>query len=141
MKRIFIVAMLAGLAFSGCGDAKKQEKDLLDSVIQIHDRVMGKDDKLMHNKMKLDTLLKTKLTGVPDTAAAKAMLMGLKIQLSNAEDGMENWMQKFTPDQSGKSHQDIMNYYSIQKKQITAIDSTMGAAINASNKYLSQLHN
>ena len=140
MKRIFIV-VLAGLAFSGCGDAKKQEKDLLDSVIQVHDRVMGKDDKLMHNKMKLDTLLKTKLTGVPDTAAEKAMLMGLKIQLSNAEDGMENWMQKFTPDQSGKSHQDIMNYYSIQKKQITAIDSTMSAAISASNKYLSQLHN
>ena len=127
------------LALFGCSDNKTQEKALLDSVIKIHDKVMGNDDRLMKNKMQLDTLLKTKLTGVPDTATAKAMLMGLNIQLTDAEDAMEKWMEKFDPDQKGKSHQDIMNYFSAQKTQITTIDSAMNAAITASNKYLDQL--
>jgi len=138
MKKVITAALMC-LVLLGCSDNKTQEKALLDSVIKIHDKVMGNDDRLMHNKMKLDTLLKTKLTGVPDTAAAKAMLMGLNIQLTDAEDAMEKWMGKFDPDQKGKSHQDIMNYFSVQKTQITTIDSAMNAAITASNKYLDQL--
>jgi len=123
----------------GCSDNKKQEKALLDSVISIHDKVMGKDDRLMHNKMQLDTLLKTKLTGIADTAAEKTQLMGLSVQLTNAEDAMEKWMQKFEPDQKGKSHQQIMDYLGAQKAQVTAIDSSMNAAINASGNYLNSL--
>jgi len=132
-----IIAALTCLALFGCTDNKKQEKALLDSVISVHDKVMGKDEQLMKNKMKLDTLLKSKLTG--DTAAEKEQLMGLSIQLTNAEDAMEKWMQKFEPDPKGKSHQEIMDYYSNQKVQVTAIDSALNAAINASGSYLNQL--
>src|SRR5476651_231571 len=114
MKRT-IIAVLIGMALFGCTDEKKQEKALLDSIIAMHDKVMSKDDQLMQNKMKLDTLLKTKLTGVADTAEVKKQLMGLNIQLTQAEDAMENWMQKFDPDQKGKSHQQKMDYLSAQK--------------------------
>jgi len=137
MKKI-LVAALIGLTFTGCGDEKQQEKTLLDSVIKIHDKVMGNDERLMKNKMKVDTLLKTKLT-VADTAAAKAMLMGLNIQLTEAEDGMEKWMEKFDPEKKDKSHQDYMNYLGDQKNKIMSIDSTMNAAITASSKYLQQV--
>jgi len=131
-----ITATLICLVFFGCSNHKDQEKALLDSVIAVHDKVMGIDDQLMHNKMKLDTMLKTKLTGVADTAAEKRQQMGLSVQLTNAEDAMENWMQKFEPEPKGKSHEEIMAYLSVQKTQIIAIDSAMNAAINASGNYL-----
>lgn len=133
MKRI-ILGILACLALFGCGDDKKQEKALLDSVIKIHDKVMMSDDKLMKNKMLIDTLLKTKLTG--DTAAKKDTLVGFKVQLTNAEDAMEKWMQTFNPETKGKSHQDIMNYFGEQKAQIMSIDSSINEAVGASGKYL-----
>jgi hypothetical protein len=134
MKKAIITALTC-LALFGCSDNKKQEKALLDSVIKIHDKVMGKDDQLMKNKMKLDTLLKTKLSGT-DTVAEMAQMMGLSVKLTNAEDAMEKWMEKFDPEQKGKSHQDIMSYLSDQKDQVSGIDSEMNDAINLSNKYL-----
>jgi hypothetical protein len=138
MKKI-ITAALTCLVLLGCSDSKNQEKALLDSVISMHDKMMGNDDQLMKNKMKLDTLLKTKLTGVADTSEAKAQLMGLNVQLINAEDMMEKWMEKFDPEQKGKSHEEIMNYLSAQKTQVIAIDSAMNAAIKQSNDYLLQI--
>ena len=38
---------------------------------------------------------------------------------------MSDWMHKFNPEQTGKSHDEIMTYLDAQKKQITAIDSQM----------------
>lgn len=134
-----IIAVLIGMALFGCTDEKKQEKALLDSIIATHDKVMSKDDQLMKNKMKLDTLLKTKLTNTADTAEVKKQLMGLNIQLTQAEDAMENWMQKFDPDQKGKSHQQKMDYLSAQKTQVNGVDSAINAAINASANYLHTL--
>jgi len=134
-----IIAVIACLTLFGCIDNKKQEKALLDSVIAIHDKMMSKDDQLMRNKMKLDTLLKSKLTGVADTAAEKVQLMGLNVQLTNAEDAMEKWMQKFDPDQKGKTHQQFMDYLTIQKAQVAGIDSSINDAVNASTNYLNGL--
>jgi len=133
MKKLFIL-LAACAVLSACGDSKKQEKAALDSVIKIHDKVMGSDDQLMSNKMKIDTLLKETLPG--DTAATKRQLMGLKIQLTQAEDAMENWMQKFDPEQKGKSHEDIMNYLEAQKAQIKTINAAIDSAVNSSATYL-----
>jgi len=140
MKKISIAAF-ACLALFACNDNQKQEKTLRDSIIAIHDKVMGMDDKLMNNKMKIDTLLKTQLTGVKDTTETKKQLMGLKVQLTSAEDQMEKWMQKFDPDQKGKSHEEIMNYYSAQKTILVGVDSAMNTAINASGNYLKEVKN
>ena len=140
MKKAITAAIIC-FVFFGCSDNKNQEKALLDSVIKIHDKLMSSDDRLMANKMKLDTLLKTRLTGVTDTAAEKTQLMGLSIQLNNAEDAMETWMQKFDPEQKGKSHQQIMDYLYIQKAQVAAIDSQINVAIKQSGDYLDHLKN
>jgi len=138
MKKTFIAALTCLVLF-GCSNDKNQEKALLDSIIAIHDKVMGMDDHLMKNKMKLDTLLKTPLTGVADTAAEKRQMLGLKIQLTNAEDIMGKWMEKFEPDTKGKSHQQIMDYFSVQEAQVKGIDSAINAAVNASDNYLKSL--
>ncbi|MGZ3765699.1 MAG: hypothetical protein ACXVB0_11235 [Mucilaginibacter sp.] len=132
MKKIFIAAFI-GLAFCACSDTKKQEMDLRDSILKVHDKVMGNDEALMKNKTLLDSLLRLPAS---DTAA-KAKMKALDLKLMAAEDAMDTWMHKFEPDVTGKSHDEIMKYYDAQKKGILSVDSLMNNAIKASGAYLS----
>lgn len=131
MKKIFLFAF-AALALAACSDVKKQEKALLDGVIKMHDSVMVYDEQLTHNKMKLDTLIKT----ADDTTRAKLNAMITK--LDKVDGYMEAWMQKFDPATQGKSHEDIMNYMNAQKIRIGRIDSMMRVAIKESGEYIKQ---
>jgi hypothetical protein len=132
MKKI-LIAVVIGLTLSACSDNKKQEKDLLDKLLKVHDKVMGNDEALMKNKMQLDSLLKLPAR---DTAE-KVDMKALDVKLQAAEQAMEIWMQKFEPDVTGKSHDEVMKYYTQQKKVILSVDSQMNVAITESNKYLS----
>lgn len=133
MKKILLVAFTA-LALSACKDPKDDEKAVLNDVIKIHDKVMDNEDKLMQNKMKLDTLIKS-TTDTSKVAPAKL----ISAKLVNADAAMENWMQKFDPVQKGKSHTEIMAYLADQKKQVTAVDSQLTTAVKESTDYLSHL--
>jgi hypothetical protein len=132
MKKILLAAFIS-LALSACSDTKKQEKDLLDNILKVHDKVMGNDEALMKNKMQLDSLLKLP---AKDTAE-KVNMKALDTKLVAAEEAMETWMHKFEPDVTGKSHDVIIKYYNEQKRGIMSVDSQMNVAITESNKYLS----
>lgn len=129
MKKIFLF-VLATMSLAACSDTKNQEKAVLDDVIKMHDTVMAHSDQLMHDKMKLDTLLKT----ADDTAKSK--ITQLITSLTKADDQMENWMQKFEPDQKGKSHEEVMKYLNTQKAQIKSIDSAITATVKQSADYI-----
>jgi hypothetical protein len=132
MKKLLYAAFI-GLVLSSCSDTKKQEKDLLDKILKIHDKVMGNDEALMKNKMQLDSLLKLP---AKDTAE-KVNMKALDIKLQASEEAMENWMHNFEPDVTNKSHDEVMKYYNAQQKGIMSVDSQMNVAITESNKYLS----
>ena len=102
----------------------------MDEIMQIHNKVMASDEKLMQNKMKLDTLLKNANLPAKDTAAL------ISAKLITADGAMENWMHQFEPDPKGKSDDETASYLNDQKKQIAAIDSQITAAIAQSDKYL-----
>ncbi len=133
MKKL-IIAAFALFALSACNNGKDQEKALQDEVIKIHDKVMSADNQLMDNKMKIDTLLTT----VTDTTQ-KAELTRLHTELITAETAMENWMQKFDPEQANKSSDEKVAYLTDQKKQIVTIDSLMNVAIEKSTQYINTL--
>ncbi|MBS1522846.1 MAG: hypothetical protein JST50_17740 [Bacteroidetes bacterium] len=133
MKKLSVI-FLASMAFTACSDNKKQEKELLDKILKVHDKVMGKDEALMKNKMALDSLLKL---SAKDTAE-KTNMKAMELKLTAAEEGMELWMQKFDPDIiNKKSHDEVVNYYNEQEKSIKSVDSLMNAAVDESTKYLS----
>jgi hypothetical protein len=131
MKRILIAAAVACLALNACKDPKAQEKVVLNDVIKIHDNVMGYEDQLMHNKMKLDTLL-----AEAKNDEAKARINQLTAQLARADAAMSDWMQNFDAEQKGKTHEQIMTYLAGQKKQVLAVDSIMKNAVKESGEYL-----
>lgn len=132
MKKILIAAFL-GLALISCSDDKKQEKDHLDALLKLHDKMMGQDDALMKNKSKLDSLLKLPAKDTAEKVNIKAM----DTKLLAAEEAMETWMNDFKPDVTGKSHDEIIKYYDSQKKLVMSVDSQMNAAIGETSKYLS----
>ena len=132
MKKLSII-IFACLFFTACYNGKKQEKELLNNILKVHDKVMRKDEALMKNKMQLDSLLKLPAKDTAEKTNMKAM----ELKLTAAEEAMETWMQKFEPDLTGKSHDEIIKYYNEQKKSIAGVDSLMNAAVTESTKYLS----
>jgi len=130
MKRILVFIALAVIA-SSCSDDKAQEKLLLDSVIKAHDKVMADDNVIMNNKMKLKSIATTAtLPAAKDSVAAYNNL------LVKADDAMMVWMNKFNPDFTGKSHQQIMDYLHQQQAQITKVKAQLDSVITVSNKFI-----
>ncbi|MBS1530788.1 MAG: hypothetical protein JSU01_10795 [Bacteroidetes bacterium] len=132
MKRILAITIAVCTIYS-CKDNTKQEKDLLNDILKVHDKVMTQDEGLMKSKNRMDSLLKTAMKDTAEKTNAK----GIDLKLTAAGEAMENWMSKFQPDMTGKSHDEVMKYYTEQKKQVTAIDSQINVAIKEADQYLS----
>ena len=129
-----LLALLAGIALAGCTDTKKQEKDLLNQVIAVHDKVMASDEQLMKNKMLLDSLVKNNSTTInKDSAKVYVKLV------DDADNAMSDWMHNFDAENKGKSHQEIMDYLEAQKKLISKIDTQIATAVAGSTKYITQI--
>ena len=118
------------IMLSACKDTKKQEKDALNDVIKIHDEAMAKDEQAVKNKMLLDSLFKDKV--ITDTLQGRATLKAL----TEADQGMENWMHQFNADYTGESHEEIMKYLNDQKKQVNQMNQRLTDAVNQSNQVL-----
>ncbi|WP_426588365.1 hypothetical protein [Mucilaginibacter sp. R-33] len=131
-KHLFAAAGIALLL--GCTDTKKQEKDLLNQVIAVHDKVMANDEQLMKNKMLLDSLIKKNAPNVNKDSAQ----VYLKL-VDDADNAMSDWMHKFDAENKGKSHQEIMDYLEAQKKLISKIDTQITIAVAGSTKYITQI--
>jgi hypothetical protein len=133
MKKIIIIALTV-LIFSACADKKAQEKAVLDSVMQIHEKVMGADEQLMKNKMLLDSA--GKINSAKEIKDSVFMYLS---KINVTDNIMGEWMHKFDPDHTGKSHEETMTYLEDQKKQIISIDSQLNSVVNQSGKYLSTI--
>lgn len=125
--------LLIALLFFSCKDNTKDEKALLNDILKVHDKVMMKDGILIKNKSLVDSLLKLPSKDTTEKAALKSI--GMK--LTAADDTMGSWMNKFQTDMSGKSHDEVMKYYTDQKKQVMAVDSLVNNAIGDADKYFS----
>ena len=127
-KRIICILIIT-TAFFSCNDNKAQEKALLAKVIKTHDKLMADDGAIMKNKMQLKAYANIP-ADMQDSVSHYNQLLG------NADDAMMNWMNKFSPDFTGKSHEEIMAYLNSQKTQILKLDSQINTAIAASNKFI-----
>lgn len=132
MKKVFAAAFLSVALFS-CADKHQQEKDLLNEVIAVHDRVMAKDELVMINKMQLDTLIKDSISTDVTTQAVK-----LRGGLDSVDSRMETWMHNFDAENKGKSHDEIVTYLTDQKKQITSLDSNLNIAVKTADTFIKQ---
>ena len=130
--KILLAAFIATGILYACSNSQEEEKKQLDEILVVHDKVMGESEHAMKNKMTLDSLVrKSSDTSKTNKAAA------LSNQLKVADDLMEDWMHKFNPDYTGKSHTQVMEYLHSQHLHLLKVDSMLTTAINQSNNYLS----
>jgi len=127
-KKLFI-PLLACVALFGCNDDKKQEQTLLNDVIKTHDKLMVDDGAIMKNKMLLKAITPTD---------AKDSVVFYTKSLDDADNAMMNWMNKFSPDFAGKTHEQIIDYLTTQKAEILKIDSQINITLAKSNSYISK---
>ena len=126
--------MAAGVIISGCSvkpNNKAQERAVLDSILNVHDNMMGEDGHMMSGKMMLDSLLKKN-----PAPAAKDSINFIIRGITKADSAMSNWMHNYNPDLAGKSHEQIMDYLQKQKKQILRVDSQIVSAMKKNDEYL-----
>jgi hypothetical protein len=116
-------------------------KKVRDEVMQFHDVVMADQHIVLSNQLKLDTLLKD-LKGLKakfpevDTLIEKEDIKALIADLTKADDQMNNWMQQFEPDVTGKSNEVAVQYFRDEMVKIVAVDSLYKKEIRASGAYL-----
>jgi hypothetical protein len=127
-----------------CGQ-KGDYKAERDNVMKFHDVVMEDHAVLIANQMKLDSLLKNlpavhKKYPALDTSKEKVVITIALESLKNAERQMNNWMQQFEPDVTGKSEEDAVAYFKAERRKIEIIDSLYKGQIKASNLYLAQFN-
>jgi len=133
MKKIFLIALL-GCIISSCSNDKAQETALLNDVIKTHDKLMADDGAVMKNRTLLKSIAKT------DTSAGvKDSVILYSAMLDNADNMMMNWMNKFNPDFTGKTHEQIMSYLNTQKVQILQLDSQINTALSTSDNYIKKV--
>jgi len=133
MKKI-ILPVIAGLMISGCADNKAQEKAVKDSVIAMHEKVMGNDELLLKNKTLLDSMVKKDTTALLKDSVSRYLS-----EVTNADSAMDTWMHNFDPDMTGKLPVERMIYLHSQKKSITKVDSEINAALSSSDQYLKKM--
>ncbi|WP_345951836.1 hypothetical protein ABDD95_10450 [Mucilaginibacter sp. PAMB04274] len=131
MKLYILLASITLLA-TACTDTKKQEKEALSKVIEIHDKAMAHDEQAVRNKMLLDSLIK-------NNADEAAKVMPVVNNLTIADKAMEDWMHQFNADNTGKSHEEVMQYLDDQKKKVSKINNQLATAVNQSNQLISTL--
>ena len=129
--KLYAIIAAAFLLLTACTDSKKQEKDALEQVIKIHDEAMAKSEQVIKDKMLLDSLAKAN-SNLKNTDINKVVS-----DLSTADAAMEDWMHQFNADNTGKSHEQIMQYLNDQHKKVTDVNDRLKSAIEQSEQFIS----
>lgn len=137
MKFIFssLLAMVMVCLWFSC----KQEQDYKDirlEVVAIHDKVMSDADLANSQKSVLDSIYRSfEIAGMDTVKLAETIR-----KVDEANQQMENWMNRFEPDVSGKSNEEALCYFKSELKKINDLDKQFKAVIGRSDRYLDSLH-
>ena len=116
-----VIGVLA-ILFSACKTEPNAEA-VRKEVLNIHDKLMVDGEKVVKNKMKLDTLLLSgQLKKSPDSAAAKQQVSNVIARLNAADEKMMDWMHFFKDDFKGKTEQEDLDYYKSQMIKIRDVE-------------------
>jgi hypothetical protein len=139
-----LTAGIALLIIQACNQ-EPDYKEVRKEVIEQHDKLMMDDERVMHNKMKLDTLALTlyiikQQQPVLDTAQTLNEIKQLSNRLTAADEQMSEWMHHFNVDMEGKSNADAVAYFKAEKVKVQKLDSLYEQVLNESDAYLKRFN-
>lgn len=120
---ITVLCLVTALLFS-C-KTEPDSKAVRQEVLNIHDKLMVDGEKVIKNKMKLDTLLASdKIKLSPDSAVQKQKIRDLITRLNAADEKMMDWMHFFKDDFKGKTAQEDLDYYKSEMVKIRTVEDS-----------------
>lgn len=141
MNKVYLL-LVVSLAFASC-KPQTDYKEVRKEVIKLHDVVMADQGKVVDQQMRLSNMLKdlpalkAKNPGI-DTLIEKDSMIIVRDRLVAAEEAMNTWMHEFEPDVTGKSNEDAVNYFQLEKQKISKVDSLFKKEITQANRYISK---
>ncbi len=137
MNRLNIAMLcLVTAMFISC-KTEPDAKAVRQEVLNIHDKLMIDGEKVIKNKMKLDTLLvsdQIKLS--PDSALQMQKISDLITRLNAADEKMMDWMHFFKDDFKGKTEQEDLSYYKSEMVKIRAVEDSYIKVTRASDSLI-----
>lgn len=139
-----IVFFSLGLSFAACVNQAELDKKMEDStqkkILDIHDQLMGKMDrmetlkeKLKNPKLGSNPLYKNNLS---DTLLVFNTMKEAYKLLDSGDNSMMNWMNQFKMDYKGKDHKETMNYLQGQLVKVKSIDSMVNDGLKKAESLL-----
>jgi len=126
--RYYLVSLLTLFLLIGCSEnlQKKQEEELEKEVLEIHDEVMPQ----MGEVARLRDELEKRKESLDSLASKQAQIIDeLIAQLSEANQGMMDWMRNYSADFANMKHDEVMDYLEEQRKSVEDVHSEIGKAI------------
>jgi len=131
-KKITIIATALIILFSSC-KTEPMANDIKKEVLNIHDKLMIDGEKVVKNRMALDSVLKSnKIKSSQDSLN----ISDLVIRLNKADENMMDWMHFFKDDFKGKNEQEDLEYYKSQMIKIRAVEDEYITVTKASDSVL-----
>ncbi|MDN3588260.1 hypothetical protein QWY86_16375 [Pedobacter aquatilis] len=131
-EKLIMIFSVIILLFGACKTEPDSEA-IKKEVLNIHDKLMIDGEKVIRNRMKLDTILiaeRQKLS--PDTIKIKALVD----KLNKADENMMDWMHSFNDEFKGKNEQEDIAYYKSQMISIRAVEDSFIKATKESDSVL-----
>lgn len=125
-----------GIVFSAC-KTDPDSKAIKKEVLNIHDKLMMDGEKVVKNKMKLDSVLKSGKIKIPKDAISVENLI---TRLNKADENMMDWMHFFQDDFKGKSEQENLNYYKSEMIKIRSVEDGFITVTKESDSVLNVYH-
>ncbi|TCD00588.1 hypothetical protein EZ449_20280 [Pedobacter frigidisoli] len=119
MKKLITFGFCLSVILLGSCKSEPDVKAVKKEVLNIHDKLMMDGEKVVKNKMKLDSVLKSdKIKSAEDSIK----LADLIVRLNKADENMMDWMHFFKDDFKGKSEQEDLDYYKSEMVKIRAVE-------------------
>jgi len=132
---LFLLALL--FIISACNSEKKEQQELFDEVMLLHDEVMPKMGSLRglsaELSLKADSLAQDSIT---NSTLKVDEMRRLSKKLKDANEGMMEWMRQFEQVEEGTPHGEVIQYLTAQREQIQKVRDDMLNSKEEAEKYL-----
>lgn len=141
IKKLFFASLIL-FTFYGCND-REAEEILQAHILEKHEDLMKKGEKIMQNKQSLNKLLAS--TANADSASASLdtekfhqNVNVINQELTKADESMMDWMKGFDPGTEGKTHEQIMASLNKQQESLLKIEVQTDEALEKSDAFLNK---
>lgn len=113
----------------------KIQQAIYDEIMEVHDEMMPKMEDLMNLKgelMEKNATLEEAGLETDGTIFTSTIEM-----IESADESMMDWMRNFEPMNDGQSHEEIMEYYTLQKSKMDSVKLIMQNALDSGARVLS----